>query len=263
VTEQSEGFLAVLTPCEIRGWVASADVTAHARATGSPQSLREATILIDPGHGGRLDGAVGPSGLPEKDPNSDIAARLASKLEGSRVFVTHDPDVTAGLTFRSALANSLGADVVVSVHNNADPDGPSERPGSETYYQYRSPASKRLAGLVYEELVRALAGFQASWVADRDAGAKYRLNATGGDYYALLRGSRVPTIIVEALFVSNASEETLLRNPDVTDAIASAIGAGIDRYFTTNDPGSGFVVPYPREPGPAGRLPAICNDPAP
>lgn len=179
------------------------------------------------------------------------------------MFVTHDPDVTAGLAFRTALANALGAHALVSVHNNADPDGPSSKPGTETYYQYRSPASKRLAGLVYEELVRALVNFEASWVADRDAGAKYRLNSIGTDYYALLRGSDVPTIIVEALFVSNESEEQLLRNPDVTDAIAVAVGAGVTRYFETDDPGSGFVVPYPREPGPSGRLPAICNDPAP
>ncbi len=264
VTRRQEGFYAVLTPCEARGWVASADVVAHERARGPAQSLSEATIVIDPGHGGQLDGAVGPTGLAEKDPNTDIAYRLAAKLEDApRVFVTHPSDVTAGLGFRTTLANQLNADVFISVHNNADPDGPSTRPGSETYYQYRSPASKRLAGLVYEELLPALQRFGASWVSDTDAGAKYRLSSRGNDYYAILRGSMRPSIIVEAMFVSNASEEALLRNPEVTDVIANAIFVGIARYFDTDDPGSGFLVPYPREPGPTGRLPDICNDPAP
>ena len=263
VMGQAGGFLAVLTPCEARGWVSPADVVAHARAVATPRSLTEATIVIDPGHGGQLDGAVGPTGLREKDPNAEIATRLAAKLENTRVFVTHAGDVTAGLGYRAAIANALGANILVSVHNNSDPDGPSSRPGTETYYQYRSAASKRLAGLIYEELVPVLDRYNALWVADRDAGAKYRLNSRGSDYYALLRGTHVPAVIVESLFVSNASEEALLRRADVADAIANGIAAGIDRYFTTEDPGSGFVVPYPREPGPSGTLPAICNDPAP
>jgi N-acetylmuramoyl-L-alanine amidase len=243
--------------------VASADVDTHPRASGTPRALREATIVIDPGHGGQLDGAIGPTGLPEQEPNTDIATRLAAKLEDARVFVTHPGDVTAGLGYRAALANALGAHVLVSLHNNADPDGPSSRPGTETYYQHRSAPSKRLSGLIYEELVPALERFDASWVADRDAGAKYRLNSNGIDYYALLRGTRIPAVIVEALFVSNASEEVLLRRADVRDAIADAIAVGISRFFVTDDPGIGFVEPYPREPGPSGRLPAICNDPAP
>jgi N-acetylmuramoyl-L-alanine amidase len=263
VIGEREGFLSILTPCEARGWVSSADVERHERAGATPHSLREATIVLDPGHGGRLDGAVGPSGLAEQTPNMAIAERMAAKLGGARVFVTHAADVTAGIGFRATLANALGAHALVSLHNNADPDGRSNGPGTETYYQYRSPGSKRLAGLIYEELVPALTRFPVYWVADRDAGAKYRLNTRGTDYYALLRSTRVPAVIVESLFVSNPPEEDLLRRQDVLDTIAGAVVAGLKRYFETGDPGSGFVVPYPREPGPSGRLPSTCNDPAP
>jgi N-acetylmuramoyl-L-alanine amidase len=263
VTEQREGFLGVLTPCEARGWVAIADVDVHARATGNPTSLRQATIVIDPGHGGQLDGAVGPSGLPEKEPNADIASRLAGRLEGARVFVTLSGDITGGLIYRSAIANALSAHVFVSVHNNAEPDGPSSKPGTETYYQHRSASSKRLAGLLYEELVPALTPFGTDWVTDRDAGAKHRIGTGQTDYYGLLRRTRVPAVIVEALFVSHAPEEALLRRSDVRDSIAGALATGLRRYFESRDPGSGFVEPYPREPGPSGRLPSRCNEPAP
>src|SRR5919108_540400 len=98
---------------------------------------------------------------------------------------------------------------------------------------------------------------------NNQATAKNRLKSGGADYYALLRGSRVPAVIVESLFVSNRPEEELLRRPDVLDAIAGAVAAALKRFFETEDPGSGFVVPYPREPGPSGRLPATCNDPGP
>ncbi len=263
VTARRDGFLSVLSPCEVTGWVAASEVELHRRATGTPRRLSESTIVIDAGHGGRLDGATGPTGLREKDPNADIAQRLLGKLDGARVFTSRSDDITAGLGYRTTLANAVGAHAMVSIHNNADPDGPSERPGTETYYQSASASSKRLAGLLYEEVFRAASGFDASWVADRDAGAKDRLSASGGDYYALLRQARVPAVIVEALFVSNASEEALLRRPEVADAIAAALAKGIRRFIETDDPGSGFVQPYPREPGPSGRLPSTCDDPAP
>src|SRR5919109_595844 len=238
VVETRRDFFGVLTPCEVRGWVRADEVEALSRAN-TADNLDNATVVIDAGHGGSLPGSVGPTGLREAEPNLAIARALAGHLGRARVFLTRDGDYTAGLAYRNAIANSLGAHALVSLHNNADPDGPFEKPGSETYYQYRSTASKRLSGLVYEELVRALARFPVAWVADRDAGAKYRLNSGGADYYALLRGSRVPAVIVESLFVSNRPEEDLLRRPDVVDAIAGAVASGLRRFFESEDPGSG------------------------
>lgn len=261
--ERRGGYVRVLTPCEATGWIAETDASLHPQAAGSPERLAQATIVLDPGHGGQLGGAVGPTGLPEKEPNLEIVRRLAARLPQARVVLTRDADYTAGLVFRATLANSLRAHLFVSVHNNAEPDGPSERPGTETYFQYRSPASRRLAGLLYEDVVRALTPFGADWVGDRDAGAKYRLNPEQADYYGLLRRSEVPTTLVEALFVSNPSEEALLRRPAALDAIADALASGLRRYFETDDAGSGFTEPYPREPGPSGRLPSVCNEPGP
>ncbi|MGH2759832.1 MAG: N-acetylmuramoyl-L-alanine amidase, partial [Actinomycetota bacterium] len=125
IADEREGFFSVLTPCEIRGWIASADVDVHPRAAGDPRSLRDTTIVIDPGHGGGLTGAVGPSGLAEKEPNADIARRLASRLGGSRVFLTLSGDFDAGLEYRAAIADALRSHVFLSIHNNTEPDGTS------------------------------------------------------------------------------------------------------------------------------------------
>jgi N-acetylmuramoyl-L-alanine amidase len=255
VTSHRPPFLEVLTPCEVSGWVHAPDVELH---DNDPD---RATVVIDPGHGGQHTGAVGPTGLTEKEANLAIARRLVGKLEGNQVFMTLDDDYTAGLSFRTTLANRLGADLFVSIHNNADPDGPSVRPGAETYYQIASPDSRRMAGLLYEELLGALSPLDVTWVSDDDAGAKYRLNSSGGDYYALLRLSEVPAVLVEAAFIVNAPEEELLRTGEGQELIAEAIANGIRRHLETDDPGSGFVTPNPRTPGPSGRLPAECQEP--
>src|SRR5207244_11478330 len=123
--------------------------------------------------------------------------------------------------------------------------------GTETFYQLHARASKRLAGLTYEELLKALQEFKVPWVAERDAGAKYRTNERGGNYYHVLRTSGPPAAIVEGLYISNPPEEALLRRENVRDLMARALARAIDRFITTHDPGSGFIAkPLPRASGP-------------
>ena len=134
---------------------------------------------------------------------------------------------------------------------------------SETYFQLASPDSKRAAGLVYEELVDAFAAYDVAWVADRDAGAKYRRRADGSDYYGILhRTAGVPAVLSEAAFISNAPEEALLADPAFQAVEAQALTDAIVRYVSTTDPGSGFVEPYPRtEPAGPGGGATGCEDP--
>ena len=262
VTAESNGFLRVITPCEVDGWVAKNDLVLHARGTRRPGSLRDATIVVDPGHGGLEPGAVGKGGLPEKTVNLDIASRLQILLRPARVFMTRQDDYTAALGYRTAIATAVGANLFVSVHNNASPDGPSEHPGTETYYQLKSPDSRRIAGLAYEEVRRALERFHVSWVSQDDAGAKYRMNERGIDYYFVLRHSTIPAVLVEAAYISNPPEEALLRREDVKDLMARALARAINRYITTDDPGSGFITkPLPRVSGPRSQTPPRCVDP--
>lgn len=238
---------------------------------GAEVSLAEGTpvgpvdVVLDPGHGGDEDGAVGANGLKEKDLNLAVAEAAAARLrdEGVSVALTRTGDYRVTLATRAELARAFGARALVSIHHNAVADGPSDGPGTETYHQVDVPESRRLAGLVYEEVVDALDDHDVAWHADRDAGAKYRRNRSGGDYYGILRrAAGVPAVLSEAAFLSNPAEAQLLADPAVQAAEAAAIARAVVRFLTTDDPGSGFVEPLPRtdQAGPGGGG-AGCVDP--
>ena len=153
--------------------------------------------------------------------------------------------------------------VFISIHHNAEPDGPSDVPGNESYYQIASPDSKRLAGLVWEEITSAFTPYNVAWEADTDHGAKYRPSASGGDYYGILRRAEgVTTVLSEAAFITNPPEEQLLADAQFRHVEAEAITKAITRFLATPDPGSGYVTPYPRtEPAGGGGGPEGCTDP--
>jgi len=229
------------------------------------RSVTQATVVLDPGHGGQEPGAVGPNRLTEAVLNLAVAehVRRALQAAGVDVVLTRTANYETSLATRTELATKLRPRAFVSVHHNSSPDGPRDGPGTETYYQIASPSSKRLAGLIYEEVVRALSAYQVAWVADRDAGAKYR-QGEHGDYYAVLRRTAgVTSALAELAYISNPPEADLLAQPDVQRVEGEAVARGILRYLTTQDPGSGFVEPYPRPPDASGGGSAPpCRDPA-
>ena len=233
-------------------------------ASGTPAP--GVSVVLDPGHGGNEPGAISPGGLAEAPVNLEVAghARTALEAAGVSVLMTRTGGYDVTLATRAEIARSLAPRALVSIHHNAEPDGPMPGPGSETYYQVDSADSKRLAGLIQEEVVRALSAYQVAWVGDRDAGAKYRRGTRGGDYYAMLRmPSPVVSVLAELAFISNPPEAQLLARPDVQQVEGRAVAAGILRYLTTPDPGSGFVEPYPRPPDPPtpGGPARPCVDP--
>ena len=176
--------------------------------------------------------------------------------------MTRPADDRVVLTTRSALVRKLRPAALVSIHHNSSPDGPRDSPGTETYYQYRSPQSKRLAGLIYEEVFRALSAYQIPWVGQVDAGAKYRLNAQGGDYYHMLRETAgTPSTIAELAFISDPAEAVLLGRSDAQKVEGEAVARGILRFFRTQDPGSGYVTPLPRPSADNGGGAEGCVDP--
>ena len=265
VDATDRGWAHVVTPCENRLWVNLAD--GHIEKT--------ADIVIDPGHGGPEPGAVGPGGLKEKDLNFAVAQMTADalKAEGITVALARTGDYRQTLGSRVAVATAMDPKAFVSIHHNAAPDEQRATPGTETYYQTgkdvpadRKAASKRLAGLIYEEVFKALSAFQADWAADRDAGTKYRLGDSGNDYYGVLRISAIGGVVgtlAELAFVSNPTEETLLQRDDFRRVEAGAVARGIVRFLRTNDPGSGFIEPYPRtEPAGGGGGSQGCVDPS-
>ncbi len=253
VKSGESGGYRVSTPCSNEALVRG----------GTP--VPSAAVVLDPGHGGSEDGAIGPNGLTEKAVNLAVARHAQAGLErhGLSTVLTRTADYRMTLAARADVAKALRPRAFVSLHHNSVPDGPRPGPGTETFYQVESPSSKRLAGLVYEEVVRALSAYQVAWVADRDAGAKFRRNSRGRDYYGILRQTAgVTSVLAELAYISNPAEAQLLARPDVQQAEGEAVARGIVRFLTTSDPGSGYVTPYPRdEPAGPGGGDAGCVDP--
>lgn len=255
VTGGGPGAWRVNTPCDNDAVVAN----------GTP--VHGATVVLDPGHGGIETGTAGENGLVEKDLNL-IVARLAEErleAEGATVVLTRTADYRITLQARAKIVQALQPPVFISVHHNGGHDGPLDKPGTETYYQKASPASKRLAGILYEELFGAFADHDGvSWHGNVDAGAKYRLNDSGGDYYGILRRTAgVAGVLSEALFMSaHPSEAELLARPEVQQAEAAAITRAVRRFMLGDDQGSGFTDPIPREtPAGPGGGGVDCVDP--
>ncbi len=268
-------WLELLNHCDDPSWVRFDEVAFTPAQVDSPPVgdgfvFSDAVLVVDPGHGGPNIGAVGPTGLIEKDVNLDIARRARDLLsaphtvdwetgeilDGSaippagQVWLTRPEgpdgaDIEAGLTFRTAIANSLNAHALISIHNNAAPDGPFDGPGSEVYHQVTDLRSRRLSGLILEEMRRGFSAFEADWVGDDDAGAKVRVKENGMDIYGILRLSEVPAVIAEGVYISNESEEALLDTPEFRQAYADAVYRALVRFITTNDGGSGFVDTEP------------------
>ena len=255
----------VLGAADGGGWTVRTPCNRTAALTGG-RSAGAPVIVLDPGHGGGEPGAVSPGGMAEKEVNLAVARHAREVLEAEKVptVLTRTADYTLALAPRAEIARNLAPRAFVSVHHNAEPDEPWPRPGSETYYQIGSADSKRLAGLIYEEVAKAMSQYRVAWVADRDAGAKYR-QGRQGDYYAMLRlPGKVVSVLAELAFISNPPEADLIGRDDVQRVEGEALARGILRWLRSPDPGSGFTEPYPRpeppsSPGGGGAPP--CRDP--
>jgi N-acetylmuramoyl-L-alanine amidase len=249
----ADGSVVIRTPCERTASVVG--VTA----------VGPVDVLLDPGHGGNESGATGANGLPERVVNLAVAKYTEAALTaaGMHTLLTRTGDYRVTLVERANIAHAAAPRALVSIHHGGS-DGPRDGPGSEAYYQHKSADSRRLAGLIYEEVVKTLSKYPGvPWQADRDAGVKPRLNSSGGDYYGMLRNpAPVVSVIAELLFLSNPPEAELVARTDVQKAEGEAVARGIVRYLTTNDPGSGYVDPYPRtEPAGGGGGLSGCVDP--
>ncbi len=195
-------------------------------------SLAGKVIVVDPGHGGEDPGALGSTGVHEKDIVLEVAKKLADILRqaGAEALLTResdrdlsDPGVLSlhdvkrqDLSRRVDLANQSNADLFVSIHVNSFPD--RRESGPQTFSQPGSLESKKLAEAIQHELNRFLEnpGREAKQV----------------DYYAN-RATKMPSIIIEIGFISNPGEEKLMLDPVYQNRIAWSIYAGIARYLAS------------------------------
>lgn len=176
-------------------------------------------ICIDPGHGGYDTGAIGPTGIYEKNVNLAIALKLGQILQQAGIDVIYTrtsdnvrwpSDVVKDLQTRCDIANNANVNYFVCIHSNSS-DSPSAN-GTETYYLDGSPEGQKLAQDIQQELVSAN-GLQ-------DRGIK-----TAG--YYVLENTNAPAILTEVGFISNPNEESLLNNNDFEEKCAQGIANGI------------------------------------
>ncbi len=176
-------------------------------------------ICIDPGHGGNDPGAIGPTGLQEKEPNLDIALRVRAKLQGAgyRVIMTRESDVTRSMQQRVDFANSNGAHLFISIHNNAFVTPVPN--GTETYYSLSSPSGS---------------GYLATFIQSETVGqaGTHNRGVKTADFF-VLRNTRMISALVEGAFMSNPTEEQRLRDPNFRESMATGIFNGIHRFATT------------------------------
>ena len=267
VVATTTGVVVAVVRTSGSGYVVRTPCGASARiSTATP--VGRPVVVLDPGHGGDERGALSPAGLEEKAINLAVAEAAQDRLEqaGYPTVLTRTADYRVTLDVRATIVTKLAPRLFVSIHHNSVPDGPLPGPGTEAYYQHTSGKSRRLAGIVYEEVVaalRPLGGPGFGWVGDRDAGVKTRMNSRGGDYYGILRRTAgVPSVLAELAFVSNAAEADLLGRTEVQRTEGDAVARAIIRFLTTSDPGSGYVDAYPRtEPAGPGGGSGGCLDP--
>jgi N-acetylmuramoyl-L-alanine amidase len=208
------------------------------------------TVVLDAGHGGRETGAIGRLGSRESDLNLAVVSYAQEALEaaGISAIPTRTSDYRVAITARAAIVNAVKPRAVVSIHHNSSPSHLRDTPGTEIFHQAvgaSSAESRRLAGLVYEEVTAMLARLEvAEWAATPRPGAKPRPNSNGDDFYGMLRRTQgIPTALAEIGFISNEQEERRYAEPAVQKAVGEAVARGIVRFLTTRDPGSGFVTP--------------------
>jgi N-acetylmuramoyl-L-alanine amidase len=224
-----------------------------------PEKHTVRRIVIDPGHGGNDPGAIGPSGVKEKDVTLKLALKTVKALEkklDAIVTLTRTSDKYLSLEERTAYANVVGADVFVSLHANAAVS-PLAR-GIETFIldTTNDESAKKLAANENRVSLDALDQFQKDPLlftlfqkakADESYDLarvvhKFIIEGTRKDFndvfdhgvkegpFFVLMGATMPCVLIETSFISNPEEEKRLQSDDYLDALADSIVEGLAEY---------------------------------
>lgn len=242
-------------------------------APSAPAALRDLVIAIDAGHGGEDPGAVGPSGLYEKEVTLHIARRLARLVEaeyGMQPVLIRTGDYYVDRSERINRARAARADLFVSIHADAFTDPRAH--GSSVYTLSERGATSEAARLLAERenaadliggvklndkddmLASVLLDLSQTGVigASRTVGAAVleQLQQVGRVHkrevqaanFLVLKAPDVPSILVETAFISNPTEEGRLRDANHQQVLAQAVMGGIRAYFADHAPPTTLVA---------------------
>jgi N-acetylmuramoyl-L-alanine amidase len=245
-------------------WTGEGEVYARKQRPLRPDVRR---VVIDAGHGGRDPGAVGLSGIKEKDLALDLAVRIRKILQkqgGYEVFLTRNSDISLKLERRTVIANTKDADLFISIHANANRDRRVR--GVETYllnwtndkaamkvaarenriYLKRKKENRSDLGVILaslelqnkrdESLVLAhyvqdsmVSSLKRRYRRVQDLGVKQAL------FYVLL-GAKMPSVLVEVAFITNKEEARRLKSSAYRQRLAEGVAKGVKTYFIKSEP---------------------------
>ena len=216
-------------------------------------------IVIDAGHGGHDTGTIGPTGMMEKDLCLDVALRLGKlirqKLPGADVVYTRSDDAFIPLEERTHIANEAKADLFISIHANSSPDHGAS--GVETYYlnlkgppeamevAVRENAASQENIHELEDLIKKITRTEKideskELAADVQDSLSMRIQRRAGPVknrgvrkapFVVLIGADMPSILTEISFLSNPSDEQLLKRPQHRQRVAEGLFAGVTAYL--------------------------------
>jgi N-acetylmuramoyl-L-alanine amidase len=221
--------------------------------------LKIGRIVIDAGHGGHDTGTIGPTGLMEKDLCLDVALRLGKiiqqKLPGADIVFTRSDDTFIPLEERTHIANQTKADLFISIHANSSPDHGAR--GVETYYLNLKGSAEAMEVAAREnsvsqenihdlqDVVKRIAQTEKidesrELAADIQDSLSKRIQKTAKPVknrgvrkapFVVLIGADMPSILTEISFLSNASDEQLLKKPEHRQRVAEGVYQGVAAYL--------------------------------
>ncbi|MCX8093822.1 MAG: N-acetylmuramoyl-L-alanine amidase [Candidatus Goldbacteria bacterium] len=207
-------------------------------------------LVFDPGHGGTDPGAIGVNGVREKDIVLDITLRIIRYLknENFKIYLTRDDDTFISLKSRALFANEKEADLFISIHCNASKDRGAQ--GVRTYIYNRVASSREAAEAaklenkdvgVFEMLLNDLRKSAFEYLSIEAAGniqhclvknLRLKWAPTERAPFYVLANTNMPSVLVEAAFISNPQEEKKLDDNDFREKVAKGIAEGIQEYFS-------------------------------
>jgi N-acetylmuramoyl-L-alanine amidase len=218
--------------------------------------LKLGRVVLDPGHGGHDVGTHGPSGLYEKDLVLDVSQRLAMLLQdrlGSEVLLTRSDDTFIPLEGRTKIANDYKADLFLSIHANSSPV--KSVTGVETYYlnfttsrtaldvASRENATAESSIFDLKDVLEKIAlkdkidesrefasRLQTSLFTLTKASAATKNRGVKKAPFVVLIGAQMPSVLAEIGFLTNSSDEALMRKNEHRQKIAEALYKGIAAY---------------------------------
>lgn len=256
------------------------------------------TIVIDPGHGGTETGAIGPSGVLEKELTLTLARDLEARLEqsGIRVVLTRNEDANLPHDNRTAIANQNKADLFISIHLNSSLGSGAH--GAETYFLSAEATDESAARAAAAENEAAPPASLPEGTTPADPGTREAMEdlqlilwdlaqshhmsesqrfakLVQGELnqalqlrdrgvkqapFRVLMGAAMPAVLVELGFVSNPEEEKKLQDPEYRGALIAALTRAIQRYKALVENRPDPTVPAP---GAATPTPGAPGTPSP